>query len=66
MYTPSLPRLTEEAQFGLVQPGQEFYLPNQPERYIKVSPHHAKYRTKYTFRVHSFHPTERVWRVVEQ
>lgn len=66
MYTPSLPRLTEEAQFGLVQPGQEFYLPNQPDRYMKVSPAVARLRQGTRLVDFRFHPTERVWRVVEQ
>lgn len=66
MYTPSLPRLTEEAQFGLVQQGQEFCLPNQPERYMKVSPAVARLRHGKRLIDLRLHPTERVWRVVEQ
>lgn len=65
MFKPSLPRLTEEAQFGLVQPGQEFYLPNRPERYTKVSPTLAQFRQGTRLFDLRLHPTERVWRVIE-
>ena len=65
MFAHSLPRLSEEAQYGLVAPGQEFYLPNLPDRYLKVSPKVARIVRDGRCYDFTFHPAERVWRVIE-
>ena len=68
MESLGLPVLTDHARFGILEIGEEFYLPGEPIRYVKTGKHTGQIPPSANFQTYAqleFEPRWKVWRRIE-